>query len=849
MPGTLFSVEIQPNIPANLARLQDLADDLLYSWDRHVRNLFYWLDPELWDTCRHNPRVFLRRVSQQRLERAAEDPLYLKKFNSCLSAYDTYLAQRPIPDILAHLDPERDMVAYFCAEFGLHESLPIYSGGLGILAGDYCKAASDMGLPFVAVGLLYARGYFQQTIDGHGQQHARYVEERFEDIPIFPAVDARNEEVHVSVPIGDHDVQAKVWRAEAGHITLYLLDTDLPENLPEDRAITHQLYGGDEHTRIRQELVLGVGGVRALRALKIDPSAWHINEGHAAFLVLERCRELVAAGLEFDAALDAVAAGTVFTTHTPVPAGHDIFDRQLVRTYMGRFIDSLGLDLAGFLALGTSPENGDRFNLTALALRGARFINGVSRIHGDVSSRLCGFAWPQVPPPENPVTYVTNGVHVPSFLHREWSYMFDVHFDREWRDQMLNAEFWEGIQDIPDHAFWSSHQSIKMLLLEDLRERLRERYCRNGAGMGELGRVTRHLKADTLMVGFARRFATYKRATLLFSDPQRLARLVNDSARPIVFVFAGKAHPSDGPGQELIRTIHEFSRRPEFTGHILLVEGYDLALARKLVSGVDVWLNNPEYPLEASGTSGQKAGINGVPNISVLDGWWGEGYNPDSGWAIAPHGMNFDAAARDREESTELLDILEHEVAPLYYDHNGRGFSARWIKRAKLAMIHTLPRFNAQRMVMDYVSRFYGPASKSGASLAADGHAAARELAHWKRIVTRAWPGVRLARSDQPERELRSGERLKIRIVANLNGLNPSDVTVECLLGRPDGDSGMRVESRLPLTAVPGGKSGETVFVLDAEVPDCGLHAYRIRVFPSHRLLTHPFETGCMVWL
>jgi starch phosphorylase len=849
MSGTNYSLEVQPRIPEGLSRLQDLADDLLYSWDRHVRNLFFWLDPELWEECDHKPRVFLRRVEQRRLDKAAEDPLYLKKYNSCLSAYDTYLAQKPIPEVGAHLNTREDLIAYFCAEFGLHESLPIYSGGLGILAGDHCKAASDMGLPFVAVGLLYSRGYFHQTIDGQGNQHAHYIETKFADIPVFPAVDPLGKEVHITVPLRDRNVEVKVWRAEAGHITLYLLDTDIPANRPEDRGITHQLYGGDNHTRIQQEAVLGIGGVRALRAIHQSPTVWHINEGHAAFMVLERARELVENGIDFHGALEAVSAATVFTTHTPVPAGHDIFDRELVETYLGRYIQKLGIDTDEFMALGDSPEGPGRFNQTALAVRSSRFQNGVSRIHGGVSSRLCGFAWPQIPHDENPMTYVTNGVHVPTFLHREWSYNFDVHFEEEWRDKMLAPDFWEAIEHIPDHAFWASHQSIKTSLLEDLRARLCRQHQRNGLGSGEIKRMTESLKPDALFVGFARRFATYKRATLLFSDPERLARLLNDAERPVVFVFAGKAHPNDIPGQDLIRVINDFSRRPEFEGKILMVEGYDMSLARKLLTGVDVWLNTPEYPLEASGTSGQKAGINGVINLSVTDGWWGEGYTPDSGWAITPHGVGFERTERDREESLELLDILEQQVIPLYYDRNGRGYSASWLAMSKRSMINTLPRFNAQRMVMDYVRNFYGPASRQGRKLAEEGLRNAQELAEWKRHVAKAWPKVKLRRVDAPPRELPFGGALPIRVEVELNGLTPDDVTVECIVGRQSPGNPFQVRSTHRFEPGADDSGAQTLFRLDLPLESCGLYHYKVRIYPSHRLLTHPFETGWMLWL
>ncbi|UCE77053.1 MAG: alpha-glucan family phosphorylase, partial [Gammaproteobacteria bacterium] len=600
MSGTRFTLEVQPQIPQELARLEELANDLLYSWDRSVRSLFFRLDPPLWESSGHNPKVFLRRVAQQRLQEAAEDRIYVEAYNRVLSTYDTYLQAEQRKNIDRYLDPEADLVAYFCAEFGLHESLPIYSGGLGILAGDHCKAASDLSIPFVAVGMLYRQGYFTQTIDEHGSQVAHYTTTDFDQLPLTAVCGKDGKELRVTVDFPGREVQLKIWQASAGHIRLYLLDSDLPENEDTDRAITYQLYGGDINTRIQQELVLGIGGVRALRLLGLEPTVWHINEGHAAFQILERCRELVASGLDFSSALEQVAAATVFTTHTPVPAGHDIFEHGLASSYFEDYVKQLKLSMQEFLALGSSHANPAGFNQTVLALRGSRFHNGVSRIHGEVASRMEGYVWPQIPDRENPMRHVTNGVHVQTFLAHEWLNLYDMRFGMEWRNELINEEYWERIEEIPDHSFWSLRQSLKSELLNYVRRRLVLQLRRNRCGEAQIDRITRFLsphEADILTIGFARRFATYKRATLLFSDPARLERLLNDPQRPVLLIFAGKAHPSDLPGQQLIQVIHDFSRRPEFVGKILLLEGYDLSLGRKLVSGVDVWLNNPEYPM------------------------------------------------------------------------------------------------------------------------------------------------------------------------------------------------------------------------------------------------------------
>jgi starch phosphorylase len=853
MVGTRFSIEVQPKLPSKLNRLQELAEDLLYSWDRQVRGLFWRLDNQLWESCGHNPKLFLRRVAQHRLEEASEDRVFIEDYNRALSAYDTYHQEKLRTGIEEFLDPDTDLVAYFCAEFGLHESLPIYSGGLGILAGDHCKAASDLGIPFVGVGMMYRQGYFTQTIDGHGNQIAHYTPTNFANLAIRPARLDNGQELHVFIDMPGRRVMLKVWEAKAGHITLYLLDSDLPENQDADRAITYQLYGGDITTRIQQEIVLGIGGVRALRALGLQPTVWHINEGHAAFMVLERAREWVRKGqMDFAAALELVAAGTVFTTHTPVAAGHDIFDHNLIAAYFSDYIKELGIDMETFLQLGASPVNQHGFNQTALALRASRFHNGVSRIHGQVASQMESYIWPQIPHRENPIRHVTNGVHVSTFLAREWMNLYDMRFGREWRNELTDEAYWERIEHIPDHSFWSLRQSLKAELLEEVRKRVTLQYRRNGYSDALIDRMTQYLlphETDILTIGFARRFATYKRATLLFSDPQRLERILNQADRPVVFMFAGKAHPNDLPGQHLIQVINEFSRRPEFIGRIILIEGYDMSLARKLVTGVDVWLNTPEYPMEASGTSGQKAGLNGVINLSVLDGWWGEGYNGENGWAIAPHGQQYDAGYRDREESNELLDIIEHQVVPLYYKRNGHGFSDGWVRMSKASIKSILPQFNSQRMVMDYIRDFYSAASGQCRKLAGSQFDGARALSAWKAKVRRTWPKVSLRLADKLPEAIVAGHTLPITVAAQLHDLGAGDVRVECVVGSEDAHGDFVAQAHFDFAPAGANGEGETLFRLDLIPPLAGLQYYKLRMFPTHKLLSHPFEVGCMLWL
>jgi len=631
-----------------------------------------------------------------------------------------------------------------------------------------------------------------------------------------------------------------------------LLDSDLPDNDEADRRITYQLYGGDINTRIQQEIVLGVGGVRALQSAGLKPTVWHINEGHAAFMILERCREFVAQGLDFDTAFELIAANTIFTTHTPVPAGHDIFDQALMTRYFAHKIKKYNISMDQLMALGSTPSSQGGFNMTGLALRGSRFRNGVSRIHGEVASRMAAYIWPQIPPEENPVGCITNGVHVPTFLAREWANVFDMRFGGGWRNELLNEEFWKHIDDIPDHSYWSLHQSLKSEMLEEVKRRIVIQHRRNGASEALIERYTQYLSpqdADVLTIGFARRFATYKRATLLFSDPARLARLFNDPKRRVLLIIAGKAHPHDLPAQHLIQVINDYSRRPEFEGKIILVEGYDLALARKLVASVDVWLNTPEFPMEASGTSGEKAGINGVINLSVLDGWWGEGYNGENGWGITPHGPQYDSTYRNREEAQELLDILEKLVIPLYYARKTHGYSEGWVKKSKNSMKSLIPRFNAQRMVMDYVRNYYTLAKRQNLMMTGNNFARAKEVAEWRKRLDLSWPNVSLRRVDTPPSEIRAGEIFPLRVAAQLNGLNPEDVLVECLVGKESNDGEfIRLDSHV-FSTESRNNNGETYFKLDLYPRLPGLQTYKIRMFPFHPALSHRFESGCMIWI
>jgi starch phosphorylase len=675
-----------------LERLPELAHNLFWTWQVEARELFKRLDPELWETTEHNPVRLLRETAN--LEAAAGDADFVEAYNRSLRDLDGYLGRRDT--WMAHAYPDfPGPVAYFSAEFGLHESLPVYSGGLGILAGDHLKSASDLGVPLVGVGILYAQGYFRQRLDAEGHQQEVYEPLEPVNRPVVPALDVDGREVLVSVELPGRELLLKVWKAEVGRVSVLFLDADIPENAPEDRTLTARLYGGDLRTRIAQELVLGVGGVRALRGVGIHPAAYHMNEGHAAFSGLERMRELVSTGSSFEEAREEVARSTIFTTHTPVPAGHDAFPPDLFREFTVGWPGALGTDDEGLWSLGHHEENGGpAFNMTVLAMHLSAARNAVSKLHREVSLEMWGYLFPG---DEESITHVTNGVHTWSWLAPEMADLLDRHGGgRAWREEIERAASWSFVDEIPPGEFWETHRSVKRGMAEFVNRRLR----------GQVG--SEALDPDALIIGFARRFATYKRATLLLTDPERLRGIANDPDRPVWFIFAGKAHPADEPAKEFITTLCRASAE-DFAGHLVILEDYDMDLARRLVQGVDLWLNNPRRPLEASGTSGQKASLNGAPNFSVLDGWWPEAYNGRNGWTIGQVKQYASLEEQDTEDAESLYATLESSIVPLYYDRGASGVPEGWVAMMKEAIKTVAPTFSTQRMVQDYVREFYVP--------------------------------------------------------------------------------------------------------------------------------------------
>lgn len=847
----LGTLSVVAHLPRPIARLSELAYNLWWIWNPHAQALCRDIDADLWDGVNHNPVKFLRRVSQAQVERAAQDRAYLTRYTGVMDAFDAYMRPVRVWRQPSAGEPAVRTIAYFSAEFGLHESLPIYSGGLGILAGDHCKAASDLGLPFVGVGFLYPQGYFRQQIDANGRQEAIYEKLDFNEAPATPALDAVGREVTISVNLPGRTVYAKVWRIQVGRVPIFLMDTDVERNAPADRELSARLYGGDVQMRISQEVVLGIGGVRALRALGYRPDAWHMNEGHAAFLQLERLREYVQEQkLPFAEALWAVRGNALFTTHTPVPAGNDAFNFDLMDRFFGDFWPKLGLDRERFLDLGRFQNPwGPQFSMTVLALRTAAYANGVSKLHGEVARRMWRSLWPDVPDGEIPIDHITNGVHTDTWLHPGLAALFDRYFDFGWRTAIDDPGTWAAVGRIPDSELWAQHTQARSQMLEAVRRRTARQLTRTGASPAEVAVAARGLDPHALTIGFARRFATYKRATLIFRDPERLKRILNDPDRPVQIIFAGKAHPADEPGKAFIQQIYQFSHQPGFAGRILFVEEYDANIARYLVSGVDLWLNNPRRPNEASGTSGQKAGLNGIPNFSVLDGWWCEGFDGTNGWAIGQDGDYPDEAAQDAADALSLYDTLENEIVPLFYDRGNAGIPHGWLAKMRAAIKTVAPAFSLDRMLKEYYNKYYFPASRYG-QLVETGPAA-RDLAEWEQRVRQGWPEVSLTASTaqvagQSAAQITGNTLAAITATLRPGRLTPEDLTVELVYG-PERAGGLTETQSVPLRLV-GGQGAELTYAGEFGPIDCGAVAYGVRVRPHHPALPAPFAVPLVKW-
>lgn len=846
---SLTAFHVLPDLPETLAPLWDLTYNLWWCWNRDLIRLFYQIDPEAWMASGRNPLRFLSSLSQRQLEDLAKDAKTKKTVASILTQFSQY---QNLPEQLAGSEAYAQLkVAYFSAEFGLAECLPIYSGGLGVLAGDHLKAASDLGLPLVGVGLLYRQGYFHQALNPDGWQLENYPESDFDLMPMKPVRFPTGEPLTVEVAYPHGPVWAQVWSAQVGRVTLYLLDTSLERNRPEDRDITALLYGGDREMRLRQEILLGIGGQRALLALGINPTICHMNEGHSAFQALERIRVLMDdQGMSFAAAREATAAGNLFTTHTPVAAGNDWFPPDLVEAYLGGYRERLGLSREEFLGLGRiNPEDwGSDFCMTVLALRLSAHANGVSRLHGQVSRRMWGAMWPNIAEAEVPITHITNGVHSPSWTSLEMADLFDRHLGDKWRLAPADPRSWKDLARVRDEELWSVREYRRQRLVSYVRFHLRNQFTRQGVGPTQIERLLQGLDPQALTIGFARRFATYKRGSLLFRDAERMAALLSDSKRPVQILFAGKAHPHDHPGKELIREIVSLSRQAPFAGRLFFLEDYDMNLARYLVQGCDVWLNNPRRPQEASGTSGMKAALNGVLNISVLDGWWVEACELHAGWCIGRGETYEDLEYQDQVESQSLYDLLETEVIPLFYERNEQGLPGPWIARVRETIQALAPVFNTNRMVREYAERLYLPNQQRWQQLNSDQERIHR-LSQWKSHVRAYWSQVRIegveaAVPPQP----RVGIRIPMRVVLDLGQLTPQDVQVELYMGKVNAQRELVHTGTLPLQYQGPTEGHRHAFGGDFPCINPGTHGYTVRVVPSHPDLRDPLDLGLVSW-
>ncbi len=709
---------IQQKLTPRLARLEKLTYNFWWSWHHASRDLFRLLDQQLWANTRHNPVRILLETPEENIQQKTSDPLFLRDFDAVMRELDKDIENNHRWFSAAYPDLTEHTIAYFSAEFGLHTSLPIYSGGLGVLSGDHIKEASDLGLPFVAIGFLYDQGYFRQRFDPSGWQEAIYPPLSPDEVALRPALNSTGDECTLSLPIGDREVTMRIWEVNVGRTRLYLMDANVEQNAPWDRQLTARLYGGDREMRLQQEIILGIGGVHVLRAMGIRPRVWHINEGHSAFMTLERAREYVTQGMSFEEAQKCVRAGTIFTTHTPVPAGHDVFDFGLIDKYFYPFWPQLGLNRDEFLALGNHPTwNGDAFNMTKLALLHSGRANGVSAIHGEVSRQMWVNLWPDKTENEVPIGHVTNGVHLPSWTGEAMHRLYCRHISPDWVENQDDLLMWARIEDVPDEALWQAHMSLKRKMFSIIRERAREARVQQSSAPDQLLASGIFLDPEALVIGFARRFATYKRAGLIFSNIERLKALIHDRYRPVQFIFAGKAHPADDPGKLLLQEIYNIARSPEFGGRIAFVEDYDMHVSRYLVQGVDVWLNTPRKPMEASGTSGMKAAFNGILNFSILDGWWAEAYNGRNGWAIESEEQYEEEPLQDQADSNAMYRLLEEQVVPLFYQRDRDDVPRGWVAMMKEAIRTVGPQFSTRRMVKEYTNKYYVPAMREALEL------------------------------------------------------------------------------------------------------------------------------------
>ena len=847
-------ITVNPQLPKRINRLTEIANNLWWSWNTEVLKLFKEIDIDLWEKVDKNPVKFLKLISQEKLEQAAINQAILKQYDKIVNDFDGYMNSKNTWFAKKYPNEKNDVIAYFSAEYGLDETVPIYSGGLGILSGDHLKSASDLGVPLVAVGLLYKNGYFHQKIDKYGNQQSIYKDIDLMHLPISPVNDEKGEELKVLLKLPGKNLYLKVWQINVGRVKLYLLDSDIPENTDEMyRNITLRLYGGDQEMRIQQEIVLGMGGVNLLRTLGLDPNIYHMNEGHSSFLLIEVIKNIIKEKkVSFDIARDITSAKTVFTTHTPVPAGNDIFPMNLIEKYFKGYWTKLGIDKDTFLHLGTKPNDSLEagFNMGILALKIAGKKNGVSKLHGAVSRELFGDVWPEIAPNESPITYITNGIHTCTWLAPNLKELYNKYLIPYWQDSIQIQDTWKKIDNIPDEKLWSEHLKRKEKLLNLVKENVTNRMRANGVSYEEINEIVSKLNPNALTIGFARRFATYKRATLIFRDLERITQILNNENRPVQLIFAGKAHPADKEGQDLIRYIHEISMKPQFKGKIFVLENYNIGIARYLVSGVDVWLNNPRRPMEASGTSGQKASVNGVINFSVLDGWWAEGYDSKNGWTIGTNDEYESYEIQDDADSTSIYNVLEKKIIPTYYDKDKNGISSKWLRIMKNSIISTGGRYSTSRMVSDYTDKLYMPLINLTDKYYKDLSNVA-DLNEWKSKMLINWDKIKIEQINNLDNiSIDAGNKIEVNCKVTLPDISAENITVEVYAGRITENGRIEDIVVIPMDlAEANDETREYLYKAKLELSTGGSYGYTFRVMPRHNMILDPENLNLIKWI
>lgn len=833
---------VKSSLPEQLKCLDEIAHNMWWVWSYEARDLFRDLDPQLYHDVRHNPVLLLERLSFDRKEEIVKDKALMKRIEKVYGQFREYIDVTP--------DTNRPSVAYFCMEYGIHSALKIYSGGLGMLAGDYVKEASDSNVDMCAVGFLYRFGYFTQSLSMDGQQIAKYEAQNFGSLPIERQLDKEGNPLVIDVPYTNYQVHAYVWRVNVGRVTLYLLDTDNEMNSEFDKPITHSLYGGDWENRLKQEILLGIGGMLLLKKLGIKKDVYHCNEGHAALCNLQRLCDYIDEGLTFNQALELVRASGLYTVHTPVPAGHDYFDEDLFGKYMGNYPAKLGISWDEFIGMGrTNPsDHSERFCMSTFACNTCQEVNGVSKLHGWVSQKMFSPIWNGYYPEENHVGYVTNGVHFPTWAASEWRRLYAKYFNESFISDQSNQSIWEAIYNVPDEEIWSTRMELKLKLVDYIREQFRETWLRNQGDPSRVLSLLDRINPNALIIGFCRRFATYKRAHLLFTDLDRLSKIVNDPEHPVQFLFSGKAHPADGAGQGLIKKIYEISQRPEFLGKIIFLEDYDFLLARRLVSGVDIWMNTPTRPLEASGTSGEKAEMNGVVNLSVLDGWWLEGYREGAGWALTEKRTYQNQGYQDQLDAATIYSLLENEIIPLYYKKNKKGYSEGWIKVIKNSIAQIAPHYTMKRQLDDYYDKFYVKEAARFKELSANDNSMAKEIALWKETVAERWDAINVVSAEWsvPATGVETGQVYTMRYIINEQGLDDA-VGLEMVNVTTDKNGEERILSIVPFDVV-GREGNNFIFEGKLEPNQAGSFKSAVRMYPKSSKLPHRQDFCFVKW-